>query len=227
MLFFLIGCLSFENQYSLDNDGDGFTEYDGDCDDSNFNIGPEECRDDDGDGQRELDGDCDDTDPKVYLRYLEKEDETGCFVDNDGDGFGDANLSDLSNEELVGVTAGSDCDDSNGSINPDKEEICDENFVDENCNGLINNEDIENLSTVSTTTYYEDSDGDGFGIESETIQYCGFRVSDENASENEDATEEQLIEGYVSNTVFDCDDNDPEIHPNAKRDVTATSMKIL
>ena len=72
MLFYLLGCLSFENQFSLDDDGDGFTEYDGDCDDSDFNIGPEECQDNDGDTFSEYEGDCDDTDPKVYYNNLEK-----------------------------------------------------------------------------------------------------------------------------------------------------------
>ena len=98
MLFYLLGCFSFENQFSLDDDGDGFTEYDGDCDDSDFNIGPEECQDNDGDTFSEYEGDCDDTDPKVYYNNLEKE-EPGCYIDNDGDGV-------LNQEDLCPNDAG-------------------------------------------------------------------------------------------------------------------------
>ena len=29
-----------ENKLAVDNDGDGFTEFDGDCDDSKANLGP-------------------------------------------------------------------------------------------------------------------------------------------------------------------------------------------
>jgi hypothetical protein len=92
-----------------DNDGDGFTEADGDCDDTNPNIHPaavEICNDGidnncnglvdrldtvdaDGDGQRRchpttasLD-DCDDWDPTRSPRHLEK---PGDGIDNDCDG---------------------------------------------------------------------------------------------------------------------------------------------
>ena len=65
-LFFIVGCLSFENQYSIDRDGDGLSIYDGDCDDNDINITLAECTDDDNDGQNEYQGDCDDENPFVY-----------------------------------------------------------------------------------------------------------------------------------------------------------------
>ena len=60
------------------------------------------------------------------------------FGDADGDGYSD--------EE-------GDCNDGDASINPAAEELCDE--IDNNCDGEID-EDV-------TTTYYFDSDEDGYG----------------------------------------------------------------
>jgi hypothetical protein len=73
---------------SIDNDCDGLTDLsDGDC--SNFNS------DDDGDGYTENQGDCDDTDPNVYPDAPEICDgkDSNCdgsqsFLDHDKDGDG-------------------------------------------------------------------------------------------------------------------------------------------
>ena len=73
-LSFIFGCLNFENQYSIDRDGDGFSIYDGDCDDNDINITLAECTDDDNDGQNEYQGDCDDTNPFVYTGIAYKDD---------------------------------------------------------------------------------------------------------------------------------------------------------
>ncbi len=64
-------------------------------------------------------------------------------VDADGDGW----------------WAGSDCDDSNGSIFPGATEVCD--GVDNDCDGDTD----EGLSV----TYYTDADGDGFGLDGTEI----------------------------------------------------------
>ena len=69
-LFFIVGCLSFENQFSIDRDGDGLSIYDGDCDDNDINITLEECTDDDNDGQSEYQGDCDDSNPFVFVKLF-------------------------------------------------------------------------------------------------------------------------------------------------------------
>ena len=65
--------------------------------------------------------------------------EPSSEIDSDGDGY--------SSDE--------DCDDTNASINPDAEEICDE--VDNNCDGNID----EGVSTL----FYVDTDEDGFDDE--------------------------------------------------------------
>ena len=135
MLFFLIfvNCLTFENNFSIDKDGDGYSLYDGDCDDNNYSISIEECTDNDGDGQDEYNGDCDDTDPTVFLdNPLIK--GNGCYIDRDGDGYGDINPINPN------IDSGTDCDDSDPHTRPE----------------IANNE--ENSESCMT-----DSDGDGFG----------------------------------------------------------------
>ena len=72
--------------------------------------------------------------------------EGNILVDQDGDGY-------LSDE---------DCDDSDGSIFPDAEEICD--GFDNNCNGQAD----EGV----TVTYFADSDSDGFGSPNITTDSC-------------------------------------------------------
>jgi hypothetical protein len=135
-----------------DDDGDGFTENQNDCDDTDSSIHPgaeevyngrdDDCDgiidegtegyDDDGDGWSEIDGDCDDTNPSIT------------YEDCDGDGF------------ISVVHGGDDCDDDDPIIHPDAIEVCD--TVDNDCDGQADEEDA-----VGCTPYYEDIDGDGYG----------------------------------------------------------------
>ena len=103
------------------------------------------------------------------------------IVDEDGDGFAANN---------------GDCDDSNPEIHPDAEEVCDE--VDNDCDDLIDDED-DSLNTTTATTWYADSDGDGYGDEEATLVQC---------TAPSDYVEE-------SASGFDCDDEDPAFHPGA------------
>ena len=52
------------------------------------------------------------------------------------------------------LTAG-DCDDGDNTIYPNAAELC--NGIDEDCDGIIDND------TINSLEYYEDTDGDGFG----------------------------------------------------------------
>ncbi|MCB9796748.1 MAG: putative metal-binding motif-containing protein [Alphaproteobacteria bacterium] len=73
-------------------------------------------------------------------------DDTGTFVDADGDGFG----------------AAEDCDDSDAGINPDSVELCD--GLDNNCDGQVDE--------GAQSTFYADNDGDGYGDEGATVEAC-------------------------------------------------------
>ena len=101
----------------------------------------------------------------------EPSNEGDILVDNDGDGF-------FSDE---------DCDDNDSNTFPTASEICD--GYDNNCDGQAD-EDV-------TSTFYVDSDGDGFGNENISTQACS------------------APNGYTINAT-DCDDTTSESYPGAE-----------
>jgi len=52
-----------------------------------------------------------------------------------------------------------DCNDNNPAVNPDADEDCFTPGVDDNCNGTQND-----MNALNCTNWYEDKDGDGFGV---------------------------------------------------------------
>ena len=146
----------------------------GDCDDNNaaVNAGATEiCNniDDNCDGQ---------IDEGVQSTYYE---------DADGDNFGNAAVSTLACTQPVGyILDNTDCDDTNAAVNSAAAEVC--NTIDDNCNGQID----EGV----TTTYYADTDNDGFGNPNNTTEACSPPA------------------GYVSDNT-DCDDSNSLININA------------
>jgi len=120
------------------------------------------------------------------------------YPDGDGDRFGDMDGTAV----LVcpgDLTAGlaennGDCDDTDPEINPVATEVCDLFRVDENCNGLSDEDDPAVRGQVET---WPDADGDGAGDSSATS---------EPACPGAD--------GRVVNTN-DCDDTDPNLYVGA------------
>jgi Putative metal-binding motif len=148
----------------IDDDGDHFSEVQGDCDDTNPNTNPlgtevydnldNDCDgiiddgtvnfDDDFDGQKELDGDCNDGDPSIYLGAPEQCDGR----DNDCDNILDETTS-CYDDDGDGVTETyGDCDDSSALAYPGAPEV--EDGVDNDCDG----------NTDEGTAAFDD-DGDG------------------------------------------------------------------
>ena len=179
--------------YYLDEDGDGFgvTESsitsctlpegyvvdDGDCDDDISAINPdaeEPCD--------EVDNDCD--------GEVDEEGLSLWYEDADADGYGtDSSTIEACAAVVEGYAAYSgDCDDTDGDVNPDAAEVCDE--VDNDCDG-----DIDSDAT-DESTFYADADADGFGDVSSSTSSCS------------------APEGYVDDAT-DCDDTDESVNPDA------------
>jgi len=101
------------------------------------------------------------------IEYLES------YIDFDGDGY----------------PLSVDCDDTNPSIHPGANEVCD--GIDNDCDGEIDE------GTTTTQTWYRDADRDGYGDPSMSF------------------TGDIQPQGFVEDAT-DCDDNDPSIHPGAE-----------
>ena len=134
-----------------DEDNDGYTESEGDCNDYSADISPEaleipnntddNCngiidedtiqKDDDGDGWSEREGDCNDNDALIFPDTEDVENS----IDDDCDGFIDeGSVSYDDDGDGVNENEG-DCDDNDPWTFPSAEEDCDN--VDNNCNDLI------------------------------------------------------------------------------------------
>lgn len=166
----------------VDSDEDGYfaisencTEGD-DCNDEDSSINPSaveiQCN--------EVDENCDENDECIELKTF--------YLDSDGDGFGDPNEYTEAESMPEGyVLDNTDCDDNDADISPNATEItCNE--IDEDCDG--------NDECIELSTFYLDSDGDGFGDPNNYIEA------------------ESMPEGYVLNNT-DCNDNESEINPEA------------
>ena len=115
------------------------------------------------------------------------------FRDSDSDGYGDSDEDISACAEPSGyVSNGDDCDDLDSGIS-DADEICDE--VDNDCDGLVDDADAS-IDDSTGSTYFVDSDGDGYGDPEESVQSC------------------QVFSGVVDNDE-DCDDSDETIAPDA------------
>ncbi|MFT5679921.1 MAG: hypothetical protein ACI8RZ_000826 [Myxococcota bacterium] len=161
------------------NPGDGYVDNRSDCDDSNSSVYPtaeEHCD--------EVDEDCDgdiDEDPV---------DADTWYYDDDHDLYGDPDVAVVQCERPTNYrTNDLDCDDTNEDINPGADEVCDE--VDNDCDGDID----EGL----TTSWYVDSDSDGYGDDGTSLEACA----------------------QPSGTIADggdCDDTDADINPGAEEE---------
>ncbi len=187
-----------------DSDGDGFGDVgstqvacsqpslygldDQDCDDLDSTVNPdaiEVCN--------SIDDDCDES--------IDEEgtpDGTLYFVDADGDGYGDdadAGETYCSDPGSGYSTVAEDCDDADSAINSGATEVCDELDVDEDCDGLVDDDDP---TVDGTTLFYTDADEDGFGDETDLgTGWCD-------------------PPGLTSSSADDCDDGNDAVYPGAE-----------
>ncbi|RMH74418.1 MAG: hypothetical protein D6683_12755, partial [Actinomyces sp.] len=146
------GCLVNDELYQqrlaalTDDDGDGFTDDDGDCNDNDPDVFPGAAESCNG-----IDDDCD---------GLADEDAVGptWYFDDDGDGHGNPDDSVQSCARPSGfVELGDDCDDDRADVYPGAAELCDE--VDQDCDGEVDE------GAEGTQTWYPDADQDGYGTD--------------------------------------------------------------
>ena len=146
--------------------------------------------------------DCDDTDAAIYAGATETcdgvdEDCDGVvddglagtvyYADDDADGYGDPAAGVSACSAPAGhVSSATDCDDLDAAVNPAATEVCD--AADNDCDGLTD----EGLSS----TWYADSDADGYGDPGSATAACTDPA------------------GYVVGSS-DCDDTDAAINPGA------------
>ncbi len=188
-----------------DNDSDGYGDAtsstwscyqppglvgdDADCDDSDPSVNPgasETCTGVDDD----CDGLIDDEDDSVTGR-------PSWYEDRDLDGWGDPGSPRARCIQPSGFVADdSDCDDNAAAVNPAADERCDS--IDNDCDGLVDDDDT---LVADPETWYLDSDGDGYGEPSSTLERCN------------------QPSGW-SGVDTDCDDGDPSIHPGATEDTS-------
>ena len=161
---------------------EGYVSQNQDCDDTDASINPD---------ATEI---CDVFDNNCDGNINEGLATSTYFIDADGDEYGDASSTmDWCALPDGYVSRNQDCDDSNASTSPEVEEICDDG-IDNNCNGEVD-ENCEE-PTATTTRYYLDSDGDGYGDPADFV----------------DSTTRPT--GYVLDNT-DCDDSSATTSPAA------------
>jgi hypothetical protein len=176
----------------LDGDGDG-VPFVYDCNDQDAGISPiapEVCDPDDVD--EDCDGLADDQDPEGA------QDALPWYGDGDCDGFGDpADPRGITCDGAAEAVANAlDCDDGDGTIHPDADEVCDPDDTDEDCDGFADDEDPEDA--LGGTLRYPDGDGDGYGDAND----AGVTACD-------------ALPDTVDNAL-DCNDGDQAINPEGE-----------
>ena len=125
--------------------------------------------------------DCDDDDARFNPTAIEDD----CTDPNDYNCDGSVGFDDSDSD---GFAACEDCDDSNSTIRPGVDEVCD--GLDNNCDGIID------VGAVDALTFYRDGDQDGFGDDSQRFSAC------------------EVPQGFAE-AGGDCDDADAATWPGA------------
>ncbi|MCP4805060.1 MAG: hypothetical protein GY884_06900 [Proteobacteria bacterium] len=186
-------CYGADGEWDVDEDGHDTSEYvqrtgevGGDCDDADADIHPgatEVC--DDADVDEDCDGTADNNDDSAVGLSV-------WFPDRDADTYGDMHDSGYSACDAIGeyTTAdASDCDDSDADTWPGADEYCDGH--DDDCDG-----ETDEADAIDPTTWYGDTDSDGYGDPSDSLDQC------------------DQPSGYVDDSS-DCDDEDSQVNPGA------------
>ena len=211
-----------------------------------------QCHDDDDDGFTNCDGDCDDADAAVFPGATEvcngiDDDCDGApddglvtadwYPDADGDGYGRASATATTSCAVVAdhVLDSTDCDDTDAGIHPGAVEACD--WQDNDCDGTVDPE-----GSANCVQYLADADRDGFGVDLDSMCLClptgvydvgvGGDCDDDDAlihpgalevcnGHDDDCNPQTNEYGDADADGFsicfgDCDDADPGVNPAAE-----------
>ena len=143
----------------------------------------------------DCDGDIDDSDSS-----LDEATTPVWYADADTDGFGTPFYTRTRCEAPAGYVAdNTDCNDLDDAVNPTATEVCDEDAVDEDCNGVADDADPD-VDASTGTLFYVDIDGDGFGdVEDGGSLHCANPSSDD---------------AWYSDEATDCNDDNAAISPD-------------
>lgn len=180
-LLIAVLCLSLGCS-SADEDSDGWTAEEGDCNDLDSSVNPGKSESCDG-----FDQNCDGQIDEGLLVVL--------FQDLDHDGYGSAATMQGCSSQAGYTPLGGDCNDNNATIYPSATELCD----------TFDNDCDEQIDEEVTQLFYIDADQDGYGSTA-TAEACvpsnGLSTNDDDCDDGES----QVFPGAVE--VCDAKDND-------------------
>jgi N-acetylneuraminic acid mutarotase len=203
---------------SVDDDEDGYSVCNADCDDSNASVHP---------GATEV---CNGVDDNCNGQIDDGLSRT-LYRDADGDGYGDPTMTQFICDSPPGWTLqAGDCNDTRASVHPGAPETCD--GLDNNCNGSIDEDTLgvdsdgdgirnacDNCRFVANPTQI-DTDGDGVG------NACDNRItipnrdqSDVDADGGGDACDNCLFDFNPPQSDFDHDGDGDICDLNERRDL--------
>lgn len=203
----------------IDADNDGFNAED-DCNDGDAAVNPDATEICDG-----VDNDCDGT------TDVGAADESTFYADTDGDGYGNAAVTETACSASVGFVAdATDCDDADAAIHPSAEETDCGGTVDYNCDGSVGSDDrdadgwlacedcddSEAAANPSGTEVCDglDNDCEGTVDVSATDETTWYADGDSDSYGDPDSSISSCDEptGYVADST-DCDDTAATVHP--------------